>query len=343
MMKMLRRLLSSYKNSRKKCNFERATGVGLDELIKSCEDVVVRKNGGSIYTEFQDLGGANNHGMLMHYAVKSNQAVAISKIEDRFLAEREHRFLTWQNNYRQNSLSATPLGLVRVPDRDFSCFISTVLEHPVTFSYTKAIQLYQKLGQQPDLISYLALSGRKEELKDEIDASTNIKSILVNLISDFGSDNSEIFYKEFLQGKDNLFINNHNLFIKLIDLMDSIYKILNTYDLTRYMGLVHGDFKPQNILEYKDSYRVIDCQYYTYGIRLWDIAFLYSKDVNGFKALCCEFDNFPLFEEKALLAFFYVIASLINVKEKRANEVIKYKISPAVEHLDYLLSNKNLL
>jgi hypothetical protein len=341
MKKILRRWLSKYKNSRKKDNFERATGVGLDALIKSCEEVVFRTTGSAVYTEFQDLGGANNHGMLMHYATSNDQPVAISKVEDHVLAEREHRFLTWQKNHRKNSLSANPLGLVRVPDHDFSCFISTVLEHPVTFSYPKAIQLYKRLGQKTDLISYLTLSGRKEELKGEIDATTNIKSILVNLVSDFGTDNSEIFYKDFLQRKENLFINNHDLFIKLQDLMDRIYTILKTYDLTRYIGLVHGDFKPQNILEYKESYRVIDCQYYTYGIRLWDIAFLYSKDVYGFKTLNADLENFPLYEERILLTFFYVIASLINVKKKRADGVIKNKISPVMVYaINLLATNK---
>jgi thiamine kinase-like enzyme len=100
---------------------------------------------------------------------------------------------------------------------------------------------------------------------------------------------------------------------------------------------VHGDFKPQNILTDNDGYKVIDCQYYTYGIRLWDLAFLYSKDVNGFSRIINHIDAHDLRDEKLLLVFFYLIASLMSVKQKRAKKIIEMKIIPAVEYANKII------
>lgn len=339
MKKCVRRWLNRYKNQRFKIKFEARTGVSIEALITDCESAVYNKVGYPVFTKFRDLGGANNHGMLMHYSVTDRKPVAISKIEQRIFAHREYRFSSWQRDYRGSSLSAEPLGLIPVSDDGFSCFISSVLDHPLVFSYSKAEHLFKRIGQQPELVSNLALSGNKAGLKDELDDSTRIKSILVHLVSQFGSDNSEHFYAEFLQQRKHLFLNTPELFITLQSLMDSMYNQLKTCDLTVYEGLVHGDFKQQNILEYEDSYRVIDCQYYTYGIRLWDLAFLYSKDKNGFKKISPQLEKFVLFEEKALILFFYVIASIINVKKKRANKVMINQLSPAVQKMTELLSH----
>jgi hypothetical protein len=67
-------------------------GAELMPLIKSCENIILDSIGEHVYTEFCDLGGVNNHEMLMHYSTASPRAVAISKIKECLLAEREYRF-----------------------------------------------------------------------------------------------------------------------------------------------------------------------------------------------------------------------------------------------------------
>jgi hypothetical protein len=336
MKRLIRRWLNRYKNLRSKKKFESKSGIDLQSLITACEEIVFNQTGKKVYTKFRDLGGANNYGMLMHY-FENNNAVAISKIEENILAEREYRFLKWQKDYRDNSLSAEPFGLTPVLGTKYSCFISSVLEHPKQFSYTKAECLFDNLGQHPDLLSKLALSKIKKDLKDELDDSTKIKSILVHLVSKFGTINSEKFYKRFLLDRENIFSNDHDAFINIKSLMDEVFSKLKNCDLEHYEGLVHGDFKSQNILEDDAAYKVIDCQYYTYGIRFWDLAFLYSKDSGGFKNIKIYLEKLLSFEEKSLMLFFYVIASLINVKKKRASAVMKNKISPAAEYINQLL------
>lgn len=337
MKKMIRRWLNRYKNQRRKKHFENQLDINLDSLIRSCEKVVFNKTGSPVYTKFRDLGGANNEGMLLHYSTQSQQPVAISKIEESALAEREYRFLTWQKNHRSNALAATPIGLFPTTAPRHSCFISSVLEHPKSFSYLKAQQLFEQLGKDTKLLAHLSLTNNAEDLKDELDDSTKIKSILVHLVSQFGTANAERFYKAFLKERVALFDHDQRLIISLQTLMNRIYTVLKSYDMSLYEGLVHGDFKQQNIMECRGSYRVIDCQYYTYGIRVWDLAFLYSKDKRGFTNIKQHIENNSLYEEKLLMIFFYIIASLINVKKKRIRGVIDYQIAPASLYADQLL------
>lgn len=340
MKKLVRRWLNRYKNQRRKKKLEVQTGISLESLIRSCEEIVVKETGRRVDTKFRDLGGANNYGMLLHYCSQSNRPVAISKIEESSLADREYRFLVWQKKYRDNSLGPEPLGLTPVTAQGFRCFITSVLHHPQNFSYYQAQQLFYKLGEQPEKVGLLSLTGDKESLKEEIDDSTKIKSILVHLVSQFDSKNAEEFYKKFLQEREALFEANKDLLITLLSLMDSIYTTLKSCDISSYEGLVHGDFKQQNIMEHDDSYRVIDCQYYTYGIRLWDLAFLYSKDVSGFNNVKKEIELHSMPENRLFILFFYVIASLINVKKKKANKVIRTQILPVILYMTELLGNK---
>lgn len=339
MKKLIRRWLNRYKNQRRKKQFENLVGLSLDSLVKSCEEIVLKKTGDEVYSKFRDLGGANNHGMLLHYSVQSNQPIAISKIEDSSLAQREHRFLSWQNKYRDDLLSATPLGLLNVSESGYSCFISSVLQHPEKFSYVKALALFETLGEHRQKLSYLALDGVIQNLNLEIDASTKIKSVLFNLVSRFGTSGSKEFYVKFIEARREILSTELDFNCELKQPLDNLYNTLISSDLSSYKGLVHGDFKPQNILEDNDIYKVIDCQYYTYGVRLWDVAFLYSKDVKGFNNIKPELDRFMIFEEKALILFFYIIASLINLKKKRVRLVVNNQISPAVALITKLLAN----
>jgi hypothetical protein len=110
--------------------------------------------------------------------------------------------------------------------------------------------------------------------------------------------------------------------------MDDAYCVLKGYDLIDYEGLVHGYFKQQNILNDFNKYKVIHCQYYTYGIGLRDLAFLYSKDERGFGYIKSNISRFLSSHERLLLVFFYLLASLINVKKKRTKKVIIKKNIP---------------
>jgi hypothetical protein len=338
MKRQIRRWLNRYKNQLKKNQLEKLIGTNLKSIIESCESILLEETGELVYTKFRDLGGANNHGMLLHYSITTNHPVAISKVEEHVLAEREYRFLAWQNKHRKGLLAAIPLGMIQIGNTAYSCFISSVLDKPKTFSYSQAESLFQRIGEQPGLLSHLALDGCKENLIFELDGSTRIKSILVNLVSNFKTKDAEDFYKKFLLDRKGILSNYKDFYINLKLVMDDAYCVLNGYDLSNYEGLVHGDFKQQNILNDLNKYKVIDCQYYTYGIRLWDLAFLYSKDERGFESIKSNISQFRSLNERLLLVFFYLLASLINVKKKRIKKVIIKKTSPALEYLTLLLS-----
>jgi hypothetical protein len=334
--KQIRRWSNWYKNQQKKSKFKKLVGADLMSLINSCESIILSNTGDQVYTKFRDLGGVNNLGMLIHYSIIHNKAVAISKIEENSLAEREYRFLVWQERYRKCALSAVPIGVAKI--QDYTCFISSVLAQPQSFSYSLAERLFQTMGQDSELLSHLALNGSKEGLSDEIDDSTKIKSILVNIVSQFNTENSGIFYKTFLLERESLFFTNPVMFSKLTSVMSDLYDYLVTRDLKSYEGLVHGDFKPQNILQDGEVYKAIDCQYYTYGIRLWDLAFLYSKDEGGFDKVKFRIDTLKKIDEKLFVLFFYLLASLINVKKKRARTTINNKLIPALNYANKLIN-----
>jgi hypothetical protein len=334
--KQIRRWSNWYKNQQKKSKFKKLVGADLMSLINSCESIILSNTGDQVYTKFRDLGGVNNLGMLIHYSIIHNRAVAISKIEENSLAEREYRFLVWQERYRKCALSAVPIGVAKI--QDYTCFISSVLAQPQSFSYSLAERLFQTMGQDSELLSHLALNGSKEGLSDEIDDSTKIKSILVNIVSQFNTENSGIFYKTFLLERESLFFTNPVMFSKLTSVMSDLYDYLVTRDLKSYEGLVHGDFKPQNILQDGEVYKAIDCQYYTYGIRLWDLAFLYSKDEGGFDKVKFRIDTLKKIDEKLFVLFFYLLASLINVKKKRARTTINNKLIPALNYANKLIN-----
>jgi hypothetical protein len=335
--KQIRRWSNWYKNQQKKSKFKKLVGADLMSLINSCESIILSNTGDQVYTKFRDLGGVNNLGMLIHYSIIHNRAVAISKIEENSLAEREYRFLVWQERYRKCALSAVPIGVAKI--QDYTCFISSVLTQPQSFSYSLAERLFQTMGQDSELLSHLALNGSKEGLSDEIDDSTKIKSILVNIVSQFNTENSSIFYKTFLLERESLFFTNPVMFSKLTSVMSDLYDYLVTRDLKSYEGLVHGDFKPQNILQDGKVYKAIDCQYYTYGIRLWDLAFLYSKNEGGFDKVKFRIDTLKKIDEKLFVLFFYLLASLINVKKKRARTTINNKLIPALNYANKLIKH----
>ncbi|MFT5718043.1 MAG: hypothetical protein ACI9T7_002245 [Oleiphilaceae bacterium] len=336
MKKQIRRWSNWYKNQQKKSKFKKLVGADLMSLINSCESIILSNTGDQVYTKFRDLGGVNNLGMLIHYSIIHNRAVAISKIEENSLAEREYRFLVWQERYRKCALSAVPIGVAKI--QNYTCFISSVLAQPQSFSYSLAERLFQTMGQDSELLSHLALNGSKEGLSDEIDGSTKIKSILVNIVSQFNTEKSGIFYKTFLLERELLFFTNPVMFSKLTSVMSDLYDYLVTRDLKPYEGLVHGDFKPQNILQDGEVYKAIDCQYYTYGIRLWDLAFLYSKDEGGFDKVKFRIDTLKKIDEKLFVLFFYLLASLINVKKKRARTTINNKLIPALNYANKLIN-----
>ena len=108
-------------------------------------------------------------------------------------------------------------------------------------------------------------------------------------------------------------------------------------DLSPHTGLVHGDFKWQNIMHSpnESGYRMIDLQYYTVGIRLWDLAFFYAKQTLPISDILRLFNIYypcSLFERR-LFSFLYILVAILHLKPKRAKGLVCEKVLPALEIL----------
>lgn len=109
------------------------------------------------------------------------------------------------------------------------------------------------------------------------------------------------------------------------------YKLLKDVDAS-LIGFVHGDFKKSNMmLDSKKELKLIDFQYYCQGIRVWDLAFYFSKSKLSFsKGLGIVLDKLPSENEKQYLAFLYIFALLLHSKESAFE---KDKFRPVLEYL----------
>lgn len=333
MKKLLRRWSKRFKNQRKKNFLLTALNFNFEELVSNIEELLIETIGIKTYTKFQDLGGVNNHGMMLHFSQGSDELVAVTKIEEYELADREHRFLDWQKEYHGNNLAASPIAVFPIENTGFSCFISSPLEHQNSFSYEKAEQLFILMGRNKSRLNYLSKDGNKDNLPREIEPTTKIKSMLANVVSRFDSEETKVFIKDFLDARKVYFETTDIKFNEVCSVLDDAYRSICFLDLALYSGLVHGDFKKQNILNFEGDYRLIDLQYYTFGLRLWDLAFLYSKDDAGFQAVLNRIDCLPSEDEKKIVVYLYVLASLINIKKKRSKKVILNNVASAVEYL----------
>ena len=105
-------------------------------------------------------------------------------------------------------------------------------------------------------------------------------------------------------------------------------------------GLVHGDFKKENIMtDEEGNFKVIDLQYFTYGIRVWDLAFYYSKESRGFTELYPKLlQSFSWRKiERDTFIFFYLVASALHVKKKNIQKIASLKLEPAIKCLSECL------
>ncbi|GAA6146618.1 phosphotransferase [Thalassolituus maritimus] len=281
--------------------------------------------------EYAELGGVNNLGMFLHYGESGRAPLALSKIQTPELAEREFRFIRWSHSQGER-LTAEPVYYRQLSD-DLAVTSSTFLQQPSRYLSSAIHALHWRLMQVKD---YEYALGNSRALRDQVRPDTNIRKVLHYLVSEERSEKALEFIETFLQERQAILGQRVRERIMLV-----ARTIMRDWEalFEREAGLVHGDFKRQNILSVSDfDYRLIDLQYYLVGIRSWDLAFYYSKYEEGFTYALMDYrgaNRILRTSDESLFVFLYLIASSLKIKPKHREQVMRRKLLPALNYFEY--------
>jgi hypothetical protein len=280
--------------------------------------------------EYAELGGVNNQGMFLHYGDSGHTPLALSKIQALELAEREFRFIRWSDD-QGKKLTAEPVYYCQLSN-NLAVTSSTFLKQPSRYLPSAIHALHWRLMQVNDYEH--ALGGRRI-LRAQVRPDTNIRKVLHHLVSEENAGEALAFIESFLEERRSVL--GQRVLERIMLVARSImcdWEVL----FEREAGLVHGDFKRQNILSVSDfDYRLIDLQYYLVGIRSWDLAFYYSKYEEGFIYALMDYrgaNRILRTSDESLFVFLYLIASSLKIKTKHREYVMKRKLLPALSYFE---------
>lgn len=299
-------------------------------------DASLKKKGVSeeFNTQFYDLGGVNNLGMFVH-STKTYKPFAVTKVQKTELANREGRFLEWQRDVVHRNVTGTLLNCHEIDASSYSWICFSYLNPINDYSDIEINKLYTKLNVNRDELKHLSKDGSIESLVTDLEPNTKIKKVLREIVCVFPSSDSIYALNNYFSDRELFFENSPAEYNKLKHLLSLSAQGLDINQIQDMYGLVHGDFKKQNIMQTdQGGYRVIDLQYYTYGIRLWDIAFYYSKNKSGFiEVLKIIIRDYSLSEhEKFVFALLFIVASSLHLKKKNSVKTMKKYINPAIDY-----------
>jgi thiamine kinase-like enzyme len=292
---------------------------------------------------FIDLGGVNNAGMFIHKINSSDECI-VTKIQKMDLADREVRFLKWHSKISGLDVSANYVGSGSVNKTNYGWLSSTVLFEIDEYEDRKIESLFHRMNISNEYLSDLSLNNDAQSLSSEIVADTKIKNVLKNLVCKFPHNDSFDFIDKFIDDRAKWFVGNDALIQEFRLLPHQILDVVNISEIEKMYGFVHGDFKKQNIMKGLDeSYRIIDLQYYTYGIRVWDLAFYYSKDELSFTKVIESINCNYTINRTELYVFilFYIVAASLHLKKKTYMKVIDNQVGPAIAYLSSALDKSS--
>ncbi len=282
---------------------------------------------------YANLGGANNLGTFLHYEDGSTSPFALSKIQHCSLAQREHRFMHWSDQTGCN-LTARFYNLQSL-DESTSVLCSAFLQQPVRHDVSAVHDLHARMLSA---YSQIATLDSEQNLRSQILPDSPIQEVLHHLITEPDPDHVNAYLKKYFRrcAADHSW-GDGGRFLRLVTPMVDSWPGIRSHD----KGLIHGDFKKQNILAASPGdYRLIDHQYYTIGIRTWDLAFFYHKrDRDGFEVALRDFregvSSHPGPSER-LFCMLYLVAACIRIKPEHRQAIVERKIDPVIRHLESL-------
>ncbi len=268
---------------------------------------------------YQNLGGSNNYGFVAYISKHNNW---IAKIAPEKLLQREAIFFEYhKNNFNEETgFAPNSMGYGSFENTDLEFLTLEKLAPSKKITLDQVYKLYSKSRDGQKLFD-----GGLLEAAPEIDTGTRIKDILTFLVCDFKSKKAKSYIDSFFIERMSALPDYSDELSHLQSVIDMNYELLKDVDAS-LIGFVHGDFKKSNMmLDSKQQLKLIDFQYYCQGIRVWDLAFYFSKSKLSFsKGLGVILDKLSTENERKYLAFLYIFALLLHSKES-AFEKDKFK------------------
>lgn len=325
------KLLTFWKKPRRSysSNLEEKYGLSIKLTVEIVKTSLVNKS--KLFLDGQyaylNLGGSNNYGFIT-FTSKSKQNTCITKIAPEILLRREALFFKYHENNLDQESSFSPkfISYNTYNNTDLEFLTLEKLEERKTLTPEQVYELYLKSRRGGELFDL----GLLQEAP-RLNPGTRIKDILFFLVCDFESEKAKTYMDKFFIERIKALPDYANELLFIQSVIRKNYQLLRCVDKS-LIGFVHGDFKGSNMMQDQNkSLKLIDFQYYCQGIKVWDLAFYFSKSKLSFsKGIGKILNNFSTENEKRYLVFLYVFAVLLHPKSS-VFERDKYK--PALEYL----------
>lgn len=304
----------------------------ISEIKQSLIDKLYFSDDGQL--TYKELGGANNYGFALYKSKKDNSAW-ITKIAPNTLQIREALFYEYHEKFLNEKLSFAPkyIGYDILKKSELGILTIEKLSHTKNIHPDQVFNLFSRYEQGKKLFNNGLLNDAPK-----LKPGTRIRDIIINLVCDFGSNKAENYISQFFLERIKQLPKYINELTYIQSEINKHYKSLKNIDKS-LIGFVHGDFKPSNIMiDSRKKLNLIDFQYYCQGIRVWDLAFFFSKNKKPFSKSLKPFlkENLTENEIKYLL-FLYVFSVLLHAKPSAFKQK---KCRPALDYLNLLMSKE---
>jgi hypothetical protein len=317
--------------------FDRANrnGVSLLSLIDELR-FQIRKNSvqiDSMSSIYCTLGGSNNAGFVLHgpIVLTSKKTPAwITKLAATESLGRESFLLEWVS-IRPDFMAFFPV-LISKGKLHGSSLAQLTTERLVNCKVTlpQAFELHQALGEVGKcLFENQPLDGRAYPA---LSPGTPIRDMIVYWVKKPQSISGRTYLEGFFQRLMERFPSKAHR-IKSIEETVFDFMLAAPVLSEASFGFIHGDYKPDNIMfDNSGQPKVIDNQYFEYGLRAWDLGFFLSKKK-------CSLSHFisSIYEgkhgskqEKKWLVVCYLLALCLRLNHINFEKIWYKKIKPAL-------------
>ena len=318
---------------------QKESGLSLLAIKQQVERKILLANNLSdgLTSDYQFLGGSNNLGFFRHFVAPQEWCLWVTKFASSDMLERENIFLQWHKTEIEPVKQFAPKWITsgQLADSDIEFMVTENLTPIKKPNFQQVAELYQCCEGGGKLFKSLnALPALK--------SGSRIRDVLIQLVCQFDSPQALLFLVDYFAERKTIL----SMFSKEMDLIQSTlskaFSTIGTID-NESLGFVHGDFKASNMMaDSEGRLKLIDFQYYCYGVRVWDLAFYLSKQKTNFEQsvpVVIKLLNLQT-QEKMLLAFTYIIAVLLHPKPKRFAQQFQNQILPALTYLNRGLGMK---